>query len=311
MKPLFSGVGTALVTPFASDDSIDFELFGRLIDRQIDAGIPALIVCGTTGEPATMSEAEQDAVIGYATGRAAGRAKVIAGVGGNDTRRVCRRAQAAKKLDADAILAVTPYYNKTSQAGLIEHFTRVADAAEMPVVLYNVPSRTGLNLLPETAMRLAGHPFIVALKEANADLRQMTEGARLLSGKMAVYCGNDEHTFTALALGADGVISVASNLVPEAMKAITDAFFAGDIAGSRALQLALNPLIDALFLEVSPVPVKEALACIGFGNAKTRPPLVPMSDANREKLFAEMASWFQKVSHTATSAVTGKMENLH
>lgn len=305
VKALFSGVGTALITPFAADDSIDFDTFGRLIDRQIEAGIPALIVCGTTGEPATMTEAEQDEAIGFTVRRAAGRAVVIAGVGGNDTKRVCRRSQTARSLGADAILAVTPYYNKTTQAGLIEHFTRVADAAELPVVLYNVPSRTGLNLAPETAMRLSGHPLIRALKEANADLRQMTEDARLLTGKMAVYCGNDEHAFTALALGADGVISVASNLVPRAVMAVVDRFRGGDIEGSRIKQLQLNPLIDALFLEVSPIPIKEALCVIGYGNGKTRPPLVPMSAANREKLLAEMTHWFPDVLKAAESASAG------
>jgi 4-hydroxy-tetrahydrodipicolinate synthase len=305
VKALFSGVGTALVTPFAADDSIDFETFGRLIDRQIAAGIPALIVCGTTGEPATMTEAEQDEAIGFTVKRAAGRALVIAGVGGNDTKRVCRRSQNARSLGADAILAVTPYYNKTTQAGLIEHFTRVADAAELPVVLYNVPSRTGLNLLPETAMRLSGHPLIRALKEANADLRQMNEDARLLTGRMAVYSGNDEHAFTAMALGANGVISVASNLVPEAVKGIVDSFLKGDIEGSRSRQLLLNPLIDALFLEVSPIPVKEALAAIGFGNGKTRPPLVPMDAANSKKLLAELIHWFPDAQRAANPALAG------
>ena len=307
MHVLFTGVGTALVTPFAADDSIDFETLGCLIDRQIASEIPALVVCGTTGEPATMTEAEQDDLIGFTVERAAGRALVIAGVGGNDTKRVCRRAQTARNLGADAILAVTPYYNKTTQAGLIEHFTRVADAAEIPVVLYNVPSRTGLNLLPETAMRLSGHPMIVALKEANPDLRQMTEGARLLAGKMAVYCGNDEHSFSALALGADGVISVASNLVPEAVKAVTDRFFAGDIEGSRALQLQLNPLVDALFLEVSPIPVKEALAAVGLGNGKTRPPLVAMGDLNREKLLVELRHWFPDACRLSLSALADRI----
>ena len=305
MKALFSGVGTALVTPFAADDSIDFETFGHLIDRQIAAKIPALVVLGTTGEPATMTEAEQEQAIGFAVQRAAGRAVVIAGVGGNDTKKVCRRASSARGLGADAILAVTPYYNKTTQAGLIEHFTRVADAAELPVVLYNVPSRTGLNLLPETAMRLSGHPLIRALKEANADLRQMTEDARLLTGRMTVYCGNDEHAFTALALGADGVISVASNLVPEAVLGITDSFRKGDIEGSRARQLALNPLIDALFLEVSPIPIKEALAAVGYGNGKTRPPLVPMGAANRDRLLAEIPLWFPDVPRAAQATPAG------
>jgi len=306
MQELFSGVGTALVTPFARDDSIDFDTFGRLIDRQIASGVAALIPCGTTGEPATMTEAEQDQVIGFTVERTAGRAVVVAGVGGNDTKRVCRRAQEVRRLGADAILAVTPYYNKTTQAGLIEHFTRVADAAELPVILYNVPSRTGLNLEPQTAMRLAGHPAIRGLKEANPDLRQMTEDARLLAGKLAIYSGNDEHTFTWLALGAKGVISVASNLVPEAMVAIPESFFAGEIDLSRALQLELSPLIDALFLEVSPIPVKEALAAVGFGTGRTRPPLVRMGEANRQKLLAELENWFPDLGLRAVAALPGE-----
>ena len=181
----------------------------------------------------------------------------------------------------------------------------MADAAELPVVLYNVPSRTGLNLQPETAMRLSGHPLIRSLKEANADLRQMNEDARLLAGKMAVYCGNDEHAFTWLALGADGVISVASNLVPEVVSGVVDSFLKGDIEGSRMRQLLLNPLIDALFLEVSPIPVKEALAIVGYGNGKTRPPLVPLGAANREALLAELIHWFPDVPRAAHSALAG------
>jgi 4-hydroxy-tetrahydrodipicolinate synthase len=292
MKQLFSGVGTALVTPFARDDSIDFDAFRRLIDRQIASGVAALIVCGTTGEPATMTDSEQDALIACAVERAGGRRPVIAGVGGNDTRRVCRRAQQARALGADAILAVTPYYNKTTQAGLVEHFTRVADAAELPVILYNVPSRTGLNLLPETARRLSDHPGIIALKEANGDLGQMTRDAQLLEGRLALYSGNDEHTFTFLALGASGVISVAANLVPEALVDVVDSFLGGDIVRSRTLQLRLNSLIDALFLEVSPIPVKEALAAVGLCGRRTRPPLVAMGADNRAKLMAELAGWF-------------------
>jgi 4-hydroxy-tetrahydrodipicolinate synthase len=305
MRQLFLGVGTALVTPFGRDDSIDFETFGQLIDRQMEAGISALIACGTTGEPSTLSDAEQDGVIGYTVGRADGRAVVVAGIGGNDTKRVCRRAAAARKLGANAVLAVTPYYNKTTQAGLIEHFTRVADAAQIPVILYNVPSRTGLNLLPETALRLAEHPLVAGLKEASADLRQITQGAQLLDGRLAIYCGNDENTFTALALGAKGVISVASNLLPGAVKAIADSFFAGDIAQSRQRQMRLNPLIDALFLEVSPAPVKQALWAVGLGSARVRPPLTRMEPANRERLHKALEDWFENVFPPEKAEIRG------
>jgi len=284
---VFTGCGTALVTPF-TEDGLNLPAFGRLIDWQIDNRADALIVCGTTGEPATMSLEERDQAIGFAVERARGRIPVVAGVGGNDTREVIAAAGRAQALGADALLAVTPYYNKTTQAGLAAHFTALADAVALPIILYNVPARTGLNMLPATLDMLADHPRVAAVKEAGGNIQQITELFRVCHDRLAVYSGNDDHIVPFLGLGGEGVISVVSNVCPRETHDLVARFHAGDLQASRDLQFKLNPLVDALFCEVSPIPVKTALNLMDMQAGPLRLPLVPMQPENRQKLELAM-----------------------
>jgi len=284
---IFTGCGTALVTPF-TEDGLNLPAFGRLIDWQIDSGVDALIVCGTTGEPATMTAQERDEAIGFAVERAQGRVPVVAGVGGNNTREVVAAAGRAQALGADALLAVTPYYNKTTQAGLVAHFTALADATALPVIIYNVPVRTGLNMAPATLDTLADHPRIAAMKEASGDIKQITEIFRVCHDRLAVYSGNDDHIVPFLGLGGEGVISVVSNLCPRETHDLVAHFHAGDLQASRELQYKLNPLVDALFCETSPIPAKTALNLMGMQAGPLRLPLVPMGADNKQKLELAM-----------------------
>ena len=285
---LFSGTGTALVTPFR-DGSIDFEAFERLIDRQLDAGIDALIVCGTTGEPSTLTMQEREWLIECALRRTKGRVPVIVGTGSNNTGAVVEQSKRAQKAGADALLIVTPYYNKTTQDGLIAHYTAVVDAVDIPIILYNVPSRTGLNMLPATAAELCLHKNICGVKEAGGSIAQVTELARLCGSSAAIYAGNDDQALPVLALGGQGVISAAANVCPGPMKALTQRFFSGDLEGSRQLQLQLTPLFAALFAEVSPIPVKAALDILGLCSDSVRLPLVPATSRCRAALQSLLA----------------------
>lgn len=280
---LFRGLGTALVTPFRGGH-VDWAAFDRLIERQIAAGTEALIVCGTTGEPAALTEKERAALIDRAVELCAGRCAVVAGTGANDTSRAIELSRRAQAAGVNALLLVTPYYNKTTQAGLIAHYTAVADSVQLPIILYNVPARTGMNLLPETAARLCAHENICGVKEASGNIAQIAELARLCGDKIALYSGNDDQTLPILALGGQGVISVAGNVCPEQMRAIAARWFAGDAAGSRKQQLALLPLINALFTEVNPIPVKAALSMLGLCGDDVRLPLLSASNACRARL---------------------------
>lgn len=284
---LFRGSGVALVTPFYHGE-VDYDALGLLIDRQLEGGTDAIIVCGTTGEPPTLTEAEKEAVLTFALYRVGGRVPVIAGTGGNNTAASVRQSALAQKTGADALLVVTPYYNRTTQRGLIAHYTAIADAVDIPIILYNVPSRTGVNLLPETAAALAEHPNIRGVKEAGGDVSQMAELARLCGGRMALYAGNDDQTLPMLALGGQGVISVAANVVPDRMHDMVFSWFAGDIARCRAMQLELLPLCRQLFAEVNPIPVKAALQLMGLCRADVRLPLVPLSEGRWEALREAM-----------------------
>ena len=286
-NPIFVGAATAIVTPLTAD-GIDYESFARLIDWQIDAGIAAIVVAGTTGEGSTLSDEEHRAAIAFAVKQVAGRVPVIAGTGSNDTAYAVDLTRFACAAGADAMLVVTPYYNKATQKGLIESFTAIADASTKPIILYNVPSRTGCNLQPKTCAVLAEHPRIVAIKEASGDLSQVAELARLVEGKMDIYSGNDDQIVPILSLGGKGVISVLSNLLPAETQAICDRFLAGDVAGSRQLQLQYLPLIHALFCEVNPIPVKAAVAHMGYGENYLRLPLTPMEPQNEAVLLQEM-----------------------
>ena len=286
-KTIFKGMATALVTPM-NEKGVDYEAFGRFIDFQIENGINALVAVGTTGENATLEPNEQKEVIRFAVERAAGRVPVIAGTGTNNTEHVLANTRAACEVGADAVLVVTPYYNKATQNGLIKHFTTVADVATVPVILYNVPGRTGCNLQPKTVAKLAEHENIVAIKEATGNMAQMVELTSLCGDKIDIYSGEDALTVPFISMGAAGTISVLSNVVPKLSVEMTDKALAGDFAGAAALQCKMLPLINALFSEVNPIPAKAAVSAMGYGEDYLRMPLTPMEDATREVLYREM-----------------------
>jgi len=279
--PLFTGACTALVTPF-TQGRIDGSALRRLIRRQLEAGISALLVCGTTGESSTLGPEEWEYAVKLTVDAVQGRVPVIAGTGTNDLRRTLRRGRLAADLGADAQLVVTPYYNKTTQDGLVDYFAQVAEASRLPVILYNVPGRTGLNMRPETVLRLAGRPRIAGIKEASGDLAQLALLAQ--SGALPVYCGSDSLNAAALQLGAAGVISVLSNVLPQDVAQLCSAVKKGCVATANARQRAMNPLIDALFAETSPAPVKAALSLLGLCGPEVRSPLVPVREETLRRL---------------------------
>lgn len=285
---IFTGMATAIVTPMHTDGSIDYEALSRFVEFQIDSGINGLVVMGTTGENATIEPEDQKKVIAYTVEKVAGRVPVIAGTGTNNTEHVLHNTRNACQVGADAILVVTPYYNKATQNGLVTHFTAVADESTLPVILYNVPSRTGCNLLPKTVAKLSEHPNIAAIKEATGSLAQMIEIMHLCGDKIDVYSGEDGLTVPMMAMGAKGTISVLSNVAPRQSVAMTDACLRGDYAAAAKMQCDLLPLINALFSEVNPIPAKAATAAMGFGADALRMPLTSMEEQNRAVLFAEM-----------------------
>lgn len=286
-KTIFKGAATAIVTPLTKD-GVDFETFGRLIDWQIDEGIAALVVAGTTGEGSTLTDDEHRMVLRFAVERAAHRVPIIAGTGSNDTEYAISLSKYSCDIGADACLVVTPYYNKATQKGLVKMYTAIADAVTKPIILYNVPSRTGVGLEPATYLELADHPNIVAIKEANGNIAKITETAALVGDKLDIYSGNDDQIVPILSLGGKGVISVLSNVAPRETQMMCDLFFEGKIKESAALQFKYMPLIKALFSEVNPIPVKSAMAAMGFGENFLRLPLTQMESAHEQKLFAEM-----------------------
>lgn len=285
---IFTGMATAIVTPMHTDGSIDYEALDRFVEFQIGSGINGLVVMGTTGENATIEPEDQKKVIAYTVEKVAGRVPVIAGTGTNNTEHVLHNTRNACQVGADAILVVTPYYNKATQNGLVTHFTAVADESTLPVILYNVPSRTGCNLLPKTVAKLSEHPNIAAIKEATGSLAQMIEIMHLCGDKIDVYSGEDGLTVPMMAMGAKGTISVLSNVAPRQSVAMTDACLRGDYAAAAKMQCDLLPLINALFSEVNPIPAKAATAAMGFGADALRLPLTSMEEQNRAVLFAEM-----------------------
>lgn len=284
---VFKGVATAIVTPMNAQ-GVDYEAFGRLIEWQIAEGVQAIVAAGTTGEGSTLTDEEHRQVLKFCVDTVAGRVPVIAGTGSNDTAYAIDLTRYACEIGADAMLLVTPYYNKATQKGLIASFTAIADASTKPCILYNVPSRTGCNLLPETVAVLADHPRIVAIKEASGNISQIAQVAALCGDRIDIYSGNDDQIVPVLSLGGAGVISVLSNPLPRETVAICDRFFAGDVAGSCRLQLELLPLINALFCEVNPIPVKAAMAAMGYGENCLRLPLTPIEAEHEQKLLALM-----------------------
>ena len=284
---IFRGIATALITPFRNGE-VDYDTFGRLIDWQIENGIDALVICGTTGEGSTLSDKEHKACIRFAVERAAGRTVIIAGTGSNDTNYAINLTKYSCDVGADAMLVVTPYYTKATQRGLVESFYAIADASTKPMIVYNVPSRTGCNIQPQTYLKLAEHENIRGIKEANGDISSVVETQSLLRGKLDLYSGNDDQLVPILAMGGAGCISVLSNLMPRQTREICDRFWDGDIAGAAKLQCDYLPLINALFSEVNPIPVKAAMAAMGFGENSLRLPLTCMEQAHAEVLLRLM-----------------------
>lgn len=289
-QTVFKGSGVAIITPMLADGSVNYPVLGALLEQQIAAGTDAVIICGTTGEASALNDAEHLDVIGYACKTVNGRLPVIAGTGSNDTRHAIALSTEAKHRGADALLQVTPYYNKTSQTGLVRHFTAVADAVGLPVILYNVPSRTGMTIQPETYAELAKHPLIVATKEASGNFSAIAKTAALCKDALAIYSGNDDQILPILSLGGIGVISVLANVAPTETHNICRLYFEGKQAESLALQLRLLDLTEALFCDVNPIPVKEAMALLGHDVGICRMPLARLSETNRERLKAALRS---------------------
>jgi len=287
---IFKGSGVALVTPF-TDDGINYEVLDQMLEFQIQAKTDAIIICGTTGEPSTMTFKEKHDTIKFTIEHVNHRIPVIAGTGGNNTKEVIEASIDARQLGADALLIVTPYYNKTTQKGLIEHYTAISDNVDIPIIIYNVPSRTGLNMTPATLEKLSYVKNIIGIKEASGNIVQVAEMARLCKDKIDIYSGNDDQVVPILSLGGKGVISVAANIVPQDIHDMVIKFLEGDIIGSRELQFKLNPLVEALFIEVNPIPVKTALNLMGFNAGKLRLPLTDMSENNLAFLKQRMLEY--------------------
>lgn len=283
MQTIFKGCGTAISTPF-TENGVNFDEFGKLIENQILNGVDAIIVCGTTGESATMTETERKETIKYAINKINKRTKVIIGTGSNNTKVAVEMSEFAEEAGADAVLVVTPYYNKTTQQGLIAHYTEIAKSIKLPIIMYNVPSRTGVNILPETCKELSKIENIVAIKEASGNISQVAKIVTLCGDNLDIYSGNDDQIIPILSLGGKGVISVLSNVMPKYTHEMTQKYFDGKQEEAIKMQLDVIDLIDELFREVNPIPVKYALNLMGYNYGKPRLPLIELSDVNKEKL---------------------------
>ncbi len=285
---VFTGAAVALVTPFAADGSVDYDVLARLIDDQIENGTDALVITGTTGESSTLTEEEHIEVIAFSVKHTAKRVPVIAGTGSNDTACCIRLSKAAKEVGADALLLVTPYYNKTTQRGLVAHYTLVADSVDLPIILYNVPSRTGVGFSLDTIDTLANHKNIVAIKEASGNISFSAQVIERCADRIDVYSGNDDQIVPMMSLGAKGVISVLSNVIPQETHDMAQAMLDGDLTKAMELQIRYLGLINDLFIEVNPIPVKEAMNLMGMNVGPCRLPLYEMADNNRDALRAEL-----------------------
>ena len=281
-----TGCGTAMVTPFMADESIDEAALRRLIEHQIEGGVDFIVACGTTGESVTLSESEQSRIVALTVETVAGRVPVVAGAGGYNTREVIEKIRRYEALGVEAILSVTPYYNKPTQEGLYLHFEAIAEVSRLPIILYNVPGRTGCNLEPATVVRLAQHPRIVAIKEASGNISQIAELSALVDPEFAIFSGDDALTLPVAALGGVGVISVASNLIPREVAELTRLSVSGQLTAARELNRRLTPVFKAMFIESNPIPVKAALAMNGMIEEIYRLPMCPLGEANRRRLEA-------------------------
>lgn len=282
-----NGILTAMITPF-TQNGVNLEEFGKMIEYQIEGGTDALVVLGTTGEPATMTEDEKEEAITYAVKKAAGRIKIIVGTGSNNTAKAVASSVRAEKLGADGVLAVTPYYNKCTQKGLLEYYRAICAAVKIPVIAYNVPSRTAVNILPETAEKLACIPNMAGIKEASGNMAQVCETMRRIRGKMDLYSGEDFLNLPMLAIGGAGLISVTSNIAPALVKKMYTLVKQNKLDEANAVQDFLLPLEDACFLEVNPIPIKAAYNMLGFDAGVPRAPLTELEEANKAKLYEEM-----------------------
>ena len=288
--PIFKGAATALITPFKGSE-VDYDSFGRLIDWQIEKGIDGLVIAGTTGEGSTLTDDEHREVLAFAAEHAAGRVPMIAGTGSNDTAYAIDLTKAACSYGYDAMLIVTPYYNKATQNGLIKMFETIADASDKPLILYNVPSRTGVNIEPRTYLKLASHPNIRGIKEAGGNISKIVETASFVGDKLDIYSGNDDQIVPILSMGGSGVISVLSNLIPHETSKICHDYFEGKVRESAAAQMKYLPLINALFCEVNPIPVKAAMAKMGFGENSLRLPLTEIEQDHAAVLYSLMKEY--------------------
>ncbi len=284
-NPIFKGIGTALITPMTESGAVDYAAVERLAQRQVDAGIDALVVCATTGEAPTLQDDEHIEVVRLVAGIAKGKVPVIAGTGSNYTDHAVEMSIKVQEVGADALLCVTPYYNKCTQKGLIASYTKIADATDLPMIVYNVPGRTGVNILPATYDKLADHEKIVGIKEANGNISSVVDTMARCGHKIDMYSGNDDQIVPILSMGGIGCISVISNLLPKETMDICKLWFSGDTAGAAALQCKYKPLVDALFSEVNPIPIKAAMAAMGLCSDSARLPLTPMEDAARQNLL--------------------------
>ena len=282
---IFTGAGVAIITPFNEDGSINFDAFGEIIEAQIAGSTDAIIVCGTTGESSTMDDEEHIATLKYCVEKVAGRVPVIAGTGSNCTREAVNMSKKAEEVGADGLLCVTPYYNKCTQEGLYQYYKAISDAVNIPIIMYNIPGRTGTTIQPETAVRIAKEvKNVVAVKEASGNISAVAKLAALAGGCIDIYSGNDDQVLPILSLGGKGVISVWSHVAPKKVHDMVYAFFNGDVKKAAELQLEAIDVIDALFCEVNPIPVKAAMNMLGFDAGTLRAPLTELSDAHKERL---------------------------
>ena len=284
MTGFFNGTATAMITPFTRDGSVDYKSFGKMIDFQIENGTDVLVILGTTGEPATMTEEEKDEVMRFSVQKIAGRAKIVFGSGSNSTAHTVEASKKAEKLGADGLLVVTPYYNKCTQNGIYEYYKAISDAVNIPIICYNVPPRTGVNILPATMEKIASLKNIAGVKEACGNMEQICETARRIRGKCDLYSGDDNLNLPILAIGGAGLISVASNIIPKETKMLYDFMQAGDLKSANEIQDKMLPVIDAMFLEVNPIPAKAAAEMVGLGGGIPRPPLTELEPAHKEQM---------------------------
>ena len=291
MLGFFHGTATAMITPFTREGGVNFEAFGKMIEYQIENGTDVLVILGTTGEPATMTEAEKEEVMRFSVQKIAGRAKIVFGSGSNSTAHAIEASKKAEKMGADGLLVVTPYYNKCTQNGIYEYYKAISQAVNIPIICYNVPPRTGVNILPATMEKIASLPNIAGIKEACGNMEQICETMRRIRGKCDMYSGDDNLNLPILAIGGAGLISVASNIIPKETKALYNFVKAGDLDSANAIQDKMLPLIDAMFLEVNPIPAKAAADMIGLAGGIPRPPLTELEPAHKEAMRKILADF--------------------